>query len=162
AQKMQRVRLNFVAPATGDKVVLSDGPVTIQPRAAGGPPSSNRVTTAQGGGRGGSMESADGPVTLDVQKTIIQAMKEASPGTPGPGTIGFQRTRIAPVKTSLGTQTIEGVQAEGTKLTMTIPAGQIGNEQPIVTESESWYSPELQAVVMTRTSDPRMGVTTYT
>jgi hypothetical protein len=104
------------------------------------------------------MESADG--TVEVQKTIIQAMKEVSPGTPGPGTIGFRR--IAPVKTSLGTQTIEGVQAEGTKLTITIPAGQIGNEQPIITESESWYSPDLQAVVMSKTSDPRMGVTTYT
>jgi len=64
-------------------------------------------------------------------------------------------------KESLGNQTIEGVQAEGTRFTTTIPAGEIGNEQPIEIVSESWFSPELQTVVMTRHSDPRTGETTY-
>jgi hypothetical protein len=62
---------------------------------------------------------------------------------------------------SLGTQTIEGVRAEGSRTTFTIPAGKIGNERPIVTVSERWYSPELQVVVMSKTSDPRVGETTY-
>jgi hypothetical protein len=62
---------------------------------------------------------------------------------------------------SLGTQTVEGVQAEGTRITFTIPAGKIGNERPIVTVNERWYSPELQAVVMSKNSDPRSGETTY-
>jgi hypothetical protein len=62
---------------------------------------------------------------------------------------------------SLGTKVIEGVVAEGTKTTITIPAGQIGNERPIEVVSERWYSPELQTVVMTRRSDPRMGERTY-
>ena len=61
----------------------------------------------------------------------------------------------------LGKQTIEGVEAEGTRATTTIPAGEIGNERPIVITSERWYSPELQTVVMTRRSDPRQGETTY-
>ncbi len=56
---------------------------------------------------------------------------------------------------------IEGVEAEGTRTTMTIPAGEIGNERPIEIVSERWYSPELQLVVMTRHSDPRSGETTY-
>ncbi len=64
-------------------------------------------------------------------------------------------------KESLGTQTIEGVEAEGTRVTLTIPAGKIGNDSPIVTVSEQWYSPELQVVVMSKSSDPRMGETTY-
>jgi hypothetical protein len=62
---------------------------------------------------------------------------------------------------SLGAQTIEGIQAEGTRITFTIPAGKIGNERPIVTVNERWYSPELQAVVMSKNSDPRSGETTY-
>ena len=62
---------------------------------------------------------------------------------------------------SLGTQVIEGVAAEGTRVTFTIPAGKIGNERPIVTVNERWYSQELQAVVMSKNSDPRMGETTY-
>jgi len=61
----------------------------------------------------------------------------------------------------LDARNVEGVQAEGTRITTTIPAGDIGNEQPIQIVDERWYSPELQAVVMTRHSDPRFGETTY-
>lgn len=64
-------------------------------------------------------------------------------------------------KESLGMQTIEGVEAEGTRYTTTIPAGEIGNEQPIEMVFESWYSPELQTVVMSKHSDPRSGENTY-
>jgi len=62
---------------------------------------------------------------------------------------------------SLGTQTIEGVTAEGTRSTLTIPAGDIGNTLPIDLVEETWYSPELQTTVMTRYRDPRTGETTY-
>jgi hypothetical protein len=65
------------------------------------------------------------------------------------------------VKEDLGKQNIEGVEAEGTRTKVTIPAGDIGNERPIEIVSERWYSPELQLVVMTRHSDPRSGETTY-
>jgi hypothetical protein len=61
----------------------------------------------------------------------------------------------------LGTQTIEGVAAEGTRVTFTIAAGKIGNERPIVTVNEQWYSQELQTIVLSKNSDPRMGETTY-
>ncbi|HEV2834914.1 MAG TPA: hypothetical protein VGW58_06330, partial [Pyrinomonadaceae bacterium] len=61
----------------------------------------------------------------------------------------------------LGKQNVEGVEAEGTRTTVTIPAGDIGNERAIEIVSERWYSPELQLVVMTRHSDPRFGETTY-
>jgi hypothetical protein len=65
-------------------------------------------------------------------------------------------------KTDLGTQTIEGVPAQGTRVTRTIPAGQFGNEQPMVITTETWYSPDLKVLVMSKSSDPRMGDTTYT
>ena len=64
-------------------------------------------------------------------------------------------------KEDLGKQMVEGVEATGTRTTITIPAGEIGNERPIEIVSERWYSQELQLVVMTRHSDPRMGETTY-
>jgi hypothetical protein len=64
-------------------------------------------------------------------------------------------------KESLGQQVIEGVQVDGTRTTVTIAAGEIGNEKPIQIVAEQWYSPELQVLVMTRRSDPRDGVTTY-
>jgi hypothetical protein len=61
----------------------------------------------------------------------------------------------------LEARSFEGVMAEGTRTTVTIPAGDLGNEQPILIVDERWYSPELQVVVMTRHSDPRAGETTY-
>ncbi len=65
------------------------------------------------------------------------------------------------VKESLGKQVFEGVEAEGTRSTFTIPAGEIGNERPIEVVNERWYSPELQMVVMSRHTDPRFGETIY-
>lgn len=65
-------------------------------------------------------------------------------------------------KEDLGTQTIAGVPAQGTRITRTIPAGQLGNEKPITIVRESWFSNELQAVVMSKRSDPWSGETTYT
>jgi hypothetical protein len=62
---------------------------------------------------------------------------------------------------SLGTKQIEGITADGTRMTMTIPAGRIGNDRPISMVTESWYSKQLQTTVMTKTSDPRMGDSTY-
>jgi hypothetical protein len=65
-------------------------------------------------------------------------------------------------KESLGTQSINGVNAEGTRITRTIPAGQIGNDKAIQIVFERWYSPDLQIVVKSTRSDPRFGTTTYT
>ena len=63
-------------------------------------------------------------------------------------------------KDNLGTQEINGVSANGTRMTSTIPAGAIGNDNPIQVVSESWYSPELKMVVKSVQNDPRMGQTT--
>src|SRR5206468_12023105 len=62
---------------------------------------------------------------------------------------------------SLGKQVIEGVEAEGTRVTRTIPAGEIGNTLPIYVVDENWYSKELQMPVMTRHNDPRSGETVF-
>ena len=76
----------------------------------------------------------------------------------GPGAEAADKETVT---TSLGTQTIGGVTAEGTRYTRTIPAGQIGNAKPIVIVTERWYSADLQMVVMTKRSDPRSGDTTF-
>ena len=106
-----------------------------------------------------------------VNYALNPAAKTAnrSPGIGGRGPIGNRggRMRGGPlsageknVKTdSLGSKTLEGVTADGTRTTITIPAGQEGNEQPMRTVVETWYSPELQAVVLSKRSDPRNGET---
>jgi hypothetical protein len=69
--------------------------------------------------------------------------------------------RLPPKAEQLGTRNIEGLLAEGTRTTVTIPPGQVGNEQPIQIVSERWYSPELKVTVLSTHSDPRMGDTEY-
>ena len=62
---------------------------------------------------------------------------------------------------ALGTREFDGVKADGILTTNTIPAGEIGNERPIVIGNERWFSPELQLVVAAKTTDPRAGETSY-
>src|SRR5437762_4230672 len=61
----------------------------------------------------------------------------------------------------LGWKLIEGVQAEGTRSTITIPAGQVGNDRPIEIVDEQWRSPDLQVIVYSKHTDPRFGETAY-
>jgi hypothetical protein len=64
------------------------------------------------------------------------------------------------VTEQLAAQTIEGVLAEGTRTTTTYPAGFFGNDRPVITINENWTSRQLGMPVLTKTSDPRSGVTT--
>jgi hypothetical protein len=61
----------------------------------------------------------------------------------------------------LGTQDIEGVACQGKRETVTIPAGQLGNERPIVISTEIWSSPDLHGIVLKKHTDPRVGETVY-
>jgi hypothetical protein len=58
-------------------------------------------------------------------------------------------------------KTLDGIAVEGRKTSRTIPAGKVGNEQPLTVVSEEWRSPELNVLVMTRNSDPRTGESSY-
>ena len=80
------------------------------------------------------------------------------PNGPGPHPRGHFGGDGAQVQTdNLGTQTVNGVSATGTRRTETIPAGAIGNQQPIQTVRETWISADLKVPVMIKSSDPRFG-----
>jgi hypothetical protein len=70
-----------------------------------------------------------------------------------------QQNQIA--NENLGSQVIEGVAAEGTRMTVTIPQGAIGNDRALQIVDERWYSSELQIPIMTKHMDPREGETVY-
>jgi hypothetical protein len=61
---------------------------------------------------------------------------------------------------SLGSKTIGGVVADGTRSTRVIPAGAHGNDQPLTITHEAWVSSDLKIEVMRTDSDPRSGTTT--
>jgi hypothetical protein len=108
--------------------------------------------------------SAPAPMSARIAVQRSEQFSVDSAGTAGAGYV-FRRVGPSPnaseVKLDLGKQIIEGVEAEGKRNTITIPAGEMGNERPIEIVSERWYSPELQLVVMTRLNDPRSGETIY-
>lgn len=86
---------------------------------------------------------------LEKQRTLAARKRQAEPEQPNV------------TSQSLGTRTFDGVMAYGSRSTMVIPAGAIGNEKAINVVSDRWYSPKLQTSVMTRRDDPRFGVITY-
>src|SRR5258705_15582 len=53
------------------------------------------------------------------------------------------------------------VLGEGHRTTITIPAGQIGNERPLQIINEVWFSPDLKIIVLSKRNDPRFGETVY-
>ena len=63
-------------------------------------------------------------------------------------------------KEQLGSKMVNGVMAEGVRVTRTIAAGAIGNDKPIEVVTERWYSPDLQIAVLTTHTDPMMGTVT--
>lgn len=116
-----------------------------------------------------------GEFNVTVQRIGIAGpgpMTGMAPGMPMPPPPGAPQVMIFNKSTSaaapnppnveqLGTKVVEGVQAEGTRTTLTIPSGQIGNDKPIQIVDEVWRSPELQVIVHSEHSDPRMGSTVY-
>jgi hypothetical protein len=108
---------------------------------------------------------ASGVVTarkFEAGAIAAQSIAVADAGVPNPGPMIF-KTQIGPVEQGdiktedLGVETMQGVSVHGVRTTRTIPAGQIGNDQPINIVTEVWTSPELQTIVYSKRSDPRMG-----
>jgi hypothetical protein len=105
---------------------------------------------------------------LNPEKKVAHLMpgsrggKDKHPGNAADASAFENRNDANVTKESLGTQTINGVSAQGTRFTRTIPAGNMGNEKPITIVREEWYSPDLQLIVQSKRNDPRFGETTYT
>jgi hypothetical protein len=107
---------------------------------------------------------AGAPNTFFIQTRDVMT---AAPGPlPPPAAMAIQKgiEINEPGQTStedLGSQTMEGVFVKGVRTTRTIPAGQIGNAQPISIVTEVWTSPDLKTIVYSKRSDPRMGEQTF-
>jgi hypothetical protein len=53
--------------------------------------------------------------------------------------------------------TIQGLEAKGTRVTSVIPAGQMGNDNPITTTQELWRAPGFRFPLREIYDDPRTG-----
>jgi hypothetical protein len=82
---------------------------------------------------------------------------------PGEHSLHFRSPPEAAQRTTtrVGPKEIGGVKAEGVSTVWTIPAGQIGNKNPINITRETWTSPDLHVTVLSRYNDPRSGESIY-
>jgi len=76
-------------------------------------------------------------------------------GTPPPEHTRPTNPQVA--TTNLGMSSVNSVAATGTQITETIPAGAIGNAQPIQVTRVTWVSNDLKVPVAIKSSDPRFG-----
>lgn len=164
---------NINDPVSGEHFMLdhnrksavksSLGPITAQP-APGAEAKEIRVEVKQ-------RVQAGNPVFVSEGATFTHAVPPPPPADvlvgPGPAVMMFDAagpegaSGMAVKKESLGKRVIEGLECEGTRETLTIEAGKIGNERPIQTVTERWYSSRLRQDVLRKTTDPRFGEMTY-
>jgi hypothetical protein len=99
------------------------------------------------------------PLRKMAIKSTVPPSPPARGGLPSRGTPNLPGPEITSVR--LGARLIAGLQTEGTRETMTIPAGRIGNVRAIDVVTERWYSSDLKTVVESRRTDPRNGTVVY-
>jgi hypothetical protein len=94
---------------------------------------------------------------LDQQKRVAYRYSLNAPNREGANPAVRPRPATQETLESIGTQTIEGILVEGTRITTVIPAGAENNDRPLTVVTESWRSPELRATVLSKHIDPRYG-----
>jgi hypothetical protein len=114
--------------------------------------------------QGASTSDQQAAAAADKLKAELQAAEQRvaklnASGQISPNQVVLSERRLTPGP--LEHKTIDGLAVEGRSSTDTIPAGAIGNEQPITISSEEWRSTDLQVLVLTRHNDPRTGESTY-
>lgn len=159
-----------VATKTAIKMPGADALFSFAMPHAGGPAPGSTPGPAPGPAPGevGAGFTSVGPgraiiMTRTLERTVngpAQVVTEDAVGTFPAARSRFSRASAPAREEDLGSRNIEGVLAKGTRSTVTIPAGEVGNERPIEVVSEQWYSEQLKTYVLTRHSDPRVGETT--
>ncbi|MBV8550024.1 MAG: hypothetical protein JOY54_01900 [Acidobacteriaceae bacterium] len=100
--------------------------------------------------------------TKIASRRTIKAHNEGSESGPHEHPDEAKDARPGTTVTALSTPPMSwGVNVTGKQITHTIPAGAIGNTAPIVSTSQIWYATDLQIVVYSAHTDPRMGTSTY-
>jgi hypothetical protein len=61
------------------------------------------------------------------------------------------------VRDRLGSSTIDDLEVQGTRETLTFNANTFGNDRPVSVTKEFWYSPRLQINLTVTRNDPRTG-----
>ena len=95
--------------------------------------------------------------TPALRRCVISSYHPRTPGAALPVGAFANGTRSLS-REDLGRNTMDGLDVKGTRETVTTNAGVVGNERPLVSTKEFWYSPDLQTNLSVKRSDPRVGI----
>ncbi len=70
-------------------------------------------------------------------------------------------TKMQRTTEDLGTMEMEGFTVKGVRFTNVIPAGAMGNDKPMTTTNERWFSDELKTALLTESNNPESGQHTH-
>jgi hypothetical protein len=113
------------------------------------------VTDATGRRIGIGASAGNGAVTGAQTPEELLAKLKALQGSQGDVQITKRSTQMS--SEQLGKKEIEGFIASGNRHSRTIPAGEIGNEKPIVSSTETWFCEDLKTTLLSVTDDPQTG-----
>ncbi|HET9401312.1 MAG TPA: hypothetical protein VFO34_10200 [Candidatus Acidoferrales bacterium] len=97
------------------------------------------------------------PLNDGGARGMVDGATAAASGSPGAR--GGRGSSMDQDVESLGVKMMEGLMVEGSRTTRVIPSGQIGNDRPIESVYENWYSKDLHVTVLRRVTDPMNGNT---
>ncbi len=95
-------------------------------------------------------------VTATPAQQIVEAAPKAGAQVAA-ATLRARSQEHSRTNEDLGVQTIQGIEAVGTRMTETTPIGAIGNDAPLVRTTETWRAKSLPLVVRSVADDPRTG-----
>ncbi len=84
---------------------------------------------------------------LDTVGKVTHRMALGKPPQPTPIPTD-PSTRPSSIQEDLGSRMIQGVMAQGVRMTRTFPIGAQGNDRPLTSVTEVWQSPELKLTVL--------------
>jgi hypothetical protein len=111
--------------------------------------------------RSKTYERAKLPPKLNSVAFAVAGGRSTSATSSGDGRPQAPALPKGAVLEDLPPETLGGIPAKGTRITITIPAGSFGNDRDVKVINERWYSDEMQVLLKSTNSDPRFGVTTY-
>ena len=149
----------FLNPARKTAVKVSAVPVIVK-----------NVLPAEGAGTGRGRGAGTGGGAPGGRGRGVATTVEGGPTPTRPPTEAMAATYQALVASTgksnattedLGTLNVNGVPATGTRVTTIVPVGAIGNDREFRNVTERWFSPDLNLLIKSVTTDPRFGTTTY-
>ncbi len=157
SQPGSSVGIQIHDPVAGVRYLLDPAKRSATKRPAGA------VVPGPAGGRGGRsgggaqisaqtpQEVTDAQNALSRLKAAVESVRAAAAARNDPNV----------TEEDLGTMTVNGVAARGTRITTVVPVGAIGNDREFRSVDERWFSADLNLLVKSVSSDPRFGTTSY-